>query len=176
MAPAEHTFDQKCRQKPVIFPEREDGMPPIEAQFFYSSTIPIDDPLSANINTGTPDKRSIKSLLRPFGRGDNNALERAWLALGKSHDRVRHQDLLNEKPKPAAAAKTDSEKRDRLVHALAEKHSKQHAGATRTQHKSTRRVPRDPDSVTEICCPGLFLCVRVCVCKYAWTFLFLAER
>lgn len=130
-------------------------MPPIAAQFFYSSTIPIDDPLSASINTGTSDKRSIKSLLRPFGRGDNNALESAWLDLGAEDDRFKHQSLLYGKKLPASASSSDAAKRDRLVQALAHEHVKLHAGAARAMSKPVRDAYLDPENTTELCCPRL---------------------
>ncbi|OAA76324.1 DDHD domain protein [Akanthomyces lecanii RCEF 1005] len=121
MVLVEHTFDAKCRQTPVRLTERDGGMPPLKAQFFYSSSIPIDDPLSASSHTATTDFRKYKELLRPFGRGDNNALEKAWLSLSTSENRIRHEALRSGKSKNGSMAKQDAEAREDLVQRAAQK-------------------------------------------------------
>lgn len=97
-------------------------MPPIEAQFFYSSLIPIDDPLSTSSATGGSDARSSKTLLRPFSRGDNNTLEKAWFGLQSQGDRHDHNDARKGGEQTSTAAKARVEKRALLVQALALKH------------------------------------------------------
>src|SRR5688572_2210210 len=59
--PQSHTYDSSCRLRPISSHSRlrnhhhdddeeddnNDPPPPIQAQFFYASPIPIDDPLAA---------------------------------------------------------------------------------------------------------------------------------
>ncbi|KAJ6788555.1 hypothetical protein PWT90_06192 [Aphanocladium album] len=158
MVLVEHTFDAKCRQTPVSLPDRDGGMPPIKAQFFYSSSIPIDDPLSASSNTATNDFKKYKELLRPFGRGDNNALETAWLSLSTAENRTRHEALRFGKPKGEPLAKKDEDSREEIVQRLAKKHARIHVGAGRGQDISMRAAT-DQDEVQEaqeeLCCSKL---------------------
>ena len=109
-SPLEHTFGPKCRLAPVspppIVPDdgvdiaamdghaEGDEMPSLHAQFFYSSMIPIDDPLSSGAITGVPDTKATKGHLRPFSPGDNNALQKAWFALISDADRKAHRHML----------------------------------------------------------------------------------
>ncbi|KAJ3498720.1 hypothetical protein NLG97_g899 [Lecanicillium saksenae] len=154
----EHTFDAKCRQTPVSLPERDGGMPPIKAQFFYSSSVPIDDPLSASSHITTTDFRKYKELLRPFGRGDNNALETAWLSLSTADNRTRHEALRFGKPKGETIVKKDEESREELVQRLAGRHARLHAGATRGQDISlcaTTSQDEAPEVQEELCCPKI---------------------
>lgn len=59
--------------------------PRIRAQFFYSSALPIDDPLSpVPPPTGGSGKASSKVPPRPFSIIDNIALETAWQLIHKS--------------------------------------------------------------------------------------------
>jgi hypothetical protein len=88
-----HTYSAKCRLAPISRVQREDEVPPVEAQFFYSSVIPIDDPLSTSSTVGA-DPKTNKGQVRPFSRGDNNALEKAWLSLMSEPSRRAHQDAL----------------------------------------------------------------------------------
>lgn len=60
----------------------------LKAQFFYSSPLPLDDPLSV-VPTPTGSV-SVKHPPRPFAAGDNNALEEAWLGLASEKDRKNH--------------------------------------------------------------------------------------
>lgn len=69
--------------------------PPVNARFFYTSPIPIDDPLSplpppANATTG-PAKLPPK----PFSEYDNAALEKSWLTLRKKI--LKYQEQRGEK-------------------------------------------------------------------------------
>lgn len=152
MVLVEHTFDAKCRQTPVSLTERDGGMPPIKAQFFYSSSIPIDDPLSASSNTATTDFRKYKQLLRPFGRGDNNALETAWLSLSTPENRSRHEALRSGKPNNESRAKQDAEAREGLVQGAVRKHAKVHDGVRRGQDSPIRTTIVSNETEAEICC------------------------
>lgn len=158
MVLVEHTFDAKCRQTPVSLPERDGGMPPIKAQFFYSSSIPIDDPLSASSHTATTDFRKYKELLRPFGRGDNNALETAWLSLSTPENRTRHEALRFGKPKTGELVKKDAEVREELVHSVAERHARVHVGTGASQDMSMRTTAdadQTQETPEELCCSKL---------------------
>lgn len=61
-------------------------MPPIKAQFFYYSPLPIDDPLSAAPPSTGSEIKSAKHDPRPFSEYDNNALEEVWLSLSVGKD------------------------------------------------------------------------------------------
>ncbi len=155
MVLVEHTFDAKCRQTPVRLTERDGGMPPLKAQFFYSSSIPIDDPLSASSHTATTDFRKYKELLRPFGRGDNNALEKVWLSLSTSENRSRHEALRSGKSKNGSMAKQDAEAREDLVQRAAQKYGKIHDGVRRGQDSPVRSTIVTHETQEEICCSEL---------------------
>ena len=90
MASLTHTYGQDCNLQPASNPftrrasEISDEAPAIRAHFFYSSNLPIDDPLSpipppASGSTAGPSKVPP----RPFSVYDNIALEEAWQALQK---------------------------------------------------------------------------------------------
>lgn len=73
----------------------------MKAQFFYSSPLPIDDPLSAVPTPAGSDSKAIKHPPRPFSARDNNALEEAWLGLAperphKIHNKGKTTILSNE--------------------------------------------------------------------------------
>ncbi|OAQ98179.1 hypothetical protein LLEC1_02761 [Akanthomyces lecanii] len=155
MVLVEHTFDAKCRQTPVSLSERDGGMPPIKAQFFYSSSIPIDDPLSASSHTATTDFRKYKELLRPFGRGDNNALETAWLSLSTSEHRSRHEALRSGNPNNGSLAKHDAEARENLVQGVAQKHANIHDRVRRAQDSPVRTTIGRNETREEMCCSEL---------------------
>ncbi|KAK4178545.1 putative phospholipase [Triangularia setosa] len=96
--PHSHT-SPSCRLRPLSHysshddDDDDDGVPRIATQFFYSSPIPIDDPLSAAIAT-IPDANNPSSAvqnLRPFSEGDNLSLERAWLQFSNPGSREQHQ-------------------------------------------------------------------------------------
>lgn len=52
--------------------------PPINARFFYTSPIPIDDPLSPLPPPATSTTATYKQPAKPFSEYDNSALDRAW--------------------------------------------------------------------------------------------------
>ncbi|KAL2135603.1 hypothetical protein VTI74DRAFT_7750 [Chaetomium olivicolor] len=124
-----HTFGPSCRLAPVPEPEPVkglEGIPPIRAQFFYSSPIPIDDPLSAATIVGSSDAKSSKLPLRPFSPGDNLALEKAWLRFASDRHRRNHtQAQRNRSPSPSLS-KENAEKLAAIVNLLAAKHKEKH--------------------------------------------------
>lgn len=148
--PANHTLGSECRLAPVSRPKGKDGLPPIEVQYFYQSVIPIDDPLSTTAISGGFDAKASKAPLRPFGRGDNNALEKAWIGLESESDRLEHENALNGHKKTPAAVEADEEKRSLLVQSLSLQHWLQHGSRPRAS---------DPDALADASVPSL---ERVC--------------
>lgn len=63
--------------RPLI-PGFDDELPVLKAHFFYSSPLPIDDPLSTVPNTSGAEFKYMKYPLRPFSSVDSEALEIAW--------------------------------------------------------------------------------------------------
>ena len=127
-----HTYGPHCRLAPVAEPSPESpllaGIPPIKAQFFYHSLVPIDDPLSTATATAAADGRPAnKGVLRPFSHADNNALEAAWLGLADTDHRDNHDaSLKNQRPAPALAA-TNARKLDAIVDNLIRAHKEKHS-------------------------------------------------
>ncbi|KAK8134848.1 DDHD domain-containing protein [Apiospora sp. TS-2023a] len=163
-ADAQHNYGPKCRLAPVARPftqtDDDDGnaIPPVNAQFFYTSAIPIDDPLSTSTIAGAADARSSKGLvLRPFSRGDNNALEKAWLGLAsdeycRNHDQARR----NRSPSPSLA-KANTERLEEIVHDLAIKHKEKHAREGPGHELTLPDIDPMSDTETELplCCQEL---------------------
>jgi len=82
-----HTYGPSCRLGQHS-PTSEDDLPSLRAGWFYTSPLPIDDPLSA---VPPPSgSESVKHPPRPFSLYDNSALEEAWL---KCNDEVGHADI-----------------------------------------------------------------------------------
>lgn len=95
MPPSNHTYGPTCRlaQTTTFFGSiGDDDVPPLKAQFFYSSPLPIDDPLIP-IPTLSGDLKSAKHPPRPFSPYDNNTLEEAWLSLGPLRSKKSHRKL-----------------------------------------------------------------------------------
>src|SRR5450432_2110429 len=69
-----HTTDCKYRNSGA------GDTPELRAHFFYSSPIPIDDPLSVLPKPGSFEASFTKYSLRPFSDYDNEALEKGWRA------------------------------------------------------------------------------------------------
>ncbi|KAK7949137.1 DDHD domain-containing protein [Apiospora aurea] len=170
-ADAQHNYGPKCRLAPVARPftqtddENDDNtIPPVNAQFFYTSAIPIDDPLSTSTIAGAADARSAKGLvLRPFSRGDNNALEKAWLGLAsdeycRNHDQARR----NRSPSPSLA-KANTERLEEIVHDLAIKHKEKHAREGPGHELTLPDIDPMSDTETEMpsCCQELLSDVGV---------------
>ncbi|KAI9794346.1 MAG: S23-interacting protein [Peltula sp. TS41687] len=86
MAPPQHTYGPNCLlawDAKLPAHATGDSPPAVNAQFFYQSAFPIDDPLSPvpppSSNTASA---AIKHPIRPFTPHDNAALEEAWQQLG----------------------------------------------------------------------------------------------
>jgi hypothetical protein len=150
-----HNFGAKCRLAPVNRPEKDDGMPAIEAQFFYSSVIPIDDPLSTGSIIGGSDAKSPKGQLRPFPIGDNNALEKAWLRLTTEKDRQRHKDALSGTRYNSLGIEVNAEKRSILVGRVASKHWNIHRNSYKPQDVTISVDDALPSTPAPACCAQL---------------------
>lgn len=155
-----HTYGQNCRLAPVVEPKPDDallnGIPPVNAQFFYHSLIPIDDPLSTATVTTAPDAKATKGILRPFSPADNNALERAWLSLTSEDDKNNHEAALkNTKPDPATLNK-NSQRLEVIVGKLVRKHREKHANEART---APLEPPQGSLTSTDlaVCCQELLI-------------------
>lgn len=155
-----HTYGQNCRLAPVVEPKPDDalldGIPPMNAQFFYHSLTPIGDPLSTATVTAAPDAKATRSILRPFSQADNNALERAWLSLASEDDRDNHETALKKtKPSPALV-NNNSQKLDAIVSRLVRKHKEKHTQEVRT---APSEQPQDSLTNTDlaVCCQELLI-------------------
>ncbi|KAK7723678.1 hypothetical protein SLS64_000007 [Diaporthe eres] len=156
----DHTYGPNCRLAPVVEPSPEGpllaGIPPINAQFFYHSLVPIDDPLSTATAATTADGRPVKGVLRPFSHADNNALEAAWLNLADDDHRNNHDaSLKNRRPDPALAAK-NARKLDAIVDHLTRTHKEKHSRDTRAP---PLEPPLEPLAGTDlsVCCQELLI-------------------
>lgn len=159
-----HSYGPTCRLAPPesIPPDSDrdgllDGIPPINAQFFYHSPIPIDDPLSTATIATPGDHKASKGPLRPFSQGDNNALEKAWLTLANNDDRRNHDHARrNRSPSPSLASR-NIQKLDDIVDDLILKHREKHA--REGQQQEPLQTP--PESLTStqvpVCCDELLI-------------------
>ncbi|TLD33877.1 hypothetical protein PspLS_00777 [Pyricularia sp. CBS 133598] len=123
-----HSHGPGCRLAPLSYPPEINpelhGIPPLIAQFFYSSVIPIDDPLAL---AAAPDAKSSKpNPPRPFSQGDNNSLEKAWLSLASDEDRRDHRYALKSRSPSPSSARTDQKKIDAICKHLVQKHVEKH--------------------------------------------------
>ena len=86
-----HTFGESCllKEEGNTFTRRASAVaneaPKITAQFFYCSALPIDDPLAAiPAPSSSSATKSTRVPPRPFSVHDNLALDKAWLKLPHS--------------------------------------------------------------------------------------------
>lgn len=157
MASNAHTYGAKCRLAPVARVQRNDDLPPIEAQFFYSSVVPIDDPLSTGSVIGPPETKSAKGQMRPFARGDNNALEKAWLGLISDEYRQSHEMVKAGRGLDSDCDKVNHEKLALLVKSIASRHWERHRSGYQPQDMSTPSYETVPSAPAPVCCTELLL-------------------
>ncbi|XDG02890.1 hypothetical protein ABKA04_002505 [Annulohypoxylon sp. FPYF3050] len=166
--PKTHNYGSRCRLAPVTHPFASsdvDGIPPVNAQYFYLSSVPIDDPLSTTTVAATADPKAARSSLRPFSPGDNNALEKAWLSLASDTYRQNHTNARQNRPPSACLAKTNGEKLRSIVHRLAVEHAEKHAREGPSAEKIqpfTEGLP-EPENAALLCCPELLVDVGVAI-------------
>ncbi|KXX73702.1 Phospholipase DDHD1 [Madurella mycetomatis] len=156
---AQHTFTSPaCRLAPVTEPQPIkglEGIPPIRAQFFYSSPIPIDDPLAAATIVGSGDSKPSKLPLRPFSTGDNIALEKAWLGFASDRDRRNHTHASRNRSPSPGLSRENAEKLGAIVNLLAAKHREKHdrEGAAPAQALDATGSPENGG--VPVCCAEL---------------------
>lgn len=156
----EHSLGPACRLRPApdadADADKEDGVPAVTAQFFYTAIYPIDDPLSGSASASGADSKPSKAPLRPFSHDDNDMLQQAWLGLSSESHRVQHADIRSGREPAPDAVKSDLEKRGLLVRKLASKHKRLHSEKKQTR-KSTTEVAEAaiPETLLTACCPDL---------------------
>ncbi|KAL8941596.1 MAG: hypothetical protein Q9216_002147 [Gyalolechia sp. 2 TL-2023] len=147
-----HTYGPECSLQPEsnVFTRRASTVsadaPAVRAQFFYSSPLPIDDPLSPIPPPSSKPVTASRVSPRPFSVADNKALEEAWQrrqqAKKERHDAKRQRSRSNrdrisrttETPHPEAASFS-------FPGQLAEKEG------TEVAPKEARHSPTDPHLV-----------------------------
>ncbi|KAI0121454.1 DDHD domain-containing protein [Hypoxylon sp. NC0597] len=164
-APKTHNYGPKCRLAPISHPfasSEADDIPPVNAQYFYISSVPIDDPLSTTTIAVATDPKSARSRLRPFSPGDNNEIEKAWLSLASDAYRQNHTTALSNRPPSPSLAKANADKLHSIVHQLAVEHAEKHAreGPSERVQPSAGALP-EPETAIPLCCPELLVDVGV---------------
>lgn len=160
-----HSFGPRCRLAPVPEPEPApglEGIPPMRAQFFYASPIPIDDPLSAApIVASSSDSRPPKHPLRPFSAADNAALERAWLGLASPRAARNHDHARRDRSPSPSLSRENAEKLAAIIAHLAAKHKEKHdregpgPAAPSPAAASARADLAAPEHDVPVCCAEL---------------------
>lgn len=89
---AAHSLGPTCRYYEPKTVSDNEGPPKVNAQFFYISSVPIDDPLSP-VPPATSEKASAKHPPQPFSARDNAALEEAWQVFQSIVDPARDAKL-----------------------------------------------------------------------------------
>lgn len=154
----EHSLGPACRLRPTpdtdADADKEDGIPAVKAQFFYTAVYPIDDPLSGTAPSSSADLKPSKGPLRPFSQDDNDMLQQAWLGLMSESLRSQHDAIRNGREHDPYAAKSDMERRDQLIQELASKHIRLH-GESQTRGSTTQAIEALPENLLTACCPQL---------------------
>ncbi|KAK1236805.1 hypothetical protein MKX07_005924 [Trichoderma sp. CBMAI-0711] len=158
----EHSLGPACRLRPAPDADpdadKEDGVPAVTAQFFYTAIYPIDDPLSGSAPASAADAKPSKAPLRPFSHDDNDMLQQAWLGLSSESHRVQHADLRSGREPAPDTVKTDLEKRGLLIRKLASKHKRLHSEKKKQMRNSTTGVAEAaaiPETLLTACCSDL---------------------
>lgn len=164
--PKVHNLGSKCRFAPISHPPCSsdiDEIPPVNAHYFYASSVPIDEPLSTTPIAVAADPKSIRSSLRPFSPGDNNAIEKAWLSLASDAYRQNHSNARQNRPPSPPLAKANSEKLRSIVRQLAVEHAEKHAREGPSREKVQPLIEALPELETAalLCCKELLVDVGV---------------
>jgi len=113
MASTAHSFGPNCNLQPESNPftrrasEVSDNAPKLRAHFFYSSALPIDDPLSPVPPPSYTPTGPSKVPPKPFSVHDNNDLEQAWQAMKKREDAetdLRKDDIRTSEISPSVSS------------------------------------------------------------------------
>lgn len=160
-APPPHSYGPACRLAPVSPPRADDGgpdgVPILKAHFFYSSPIPLDDPLSTPTIVGSADQKSHKAPLRPFSPGDNNSLEKAWLTLGSETCRKNHTLSRGNRSSSPSLSQENAIRLDFVVDKLVRTHWGKHDREGQDVGLVTKTPTTLPDSSVPICCSELLI-------------------
>ncbi|KAL5621234.1 hypothetical protein BROUX41_006704 [Berkeleyomyces rouxiae] len=132
----------------------ESPPPPLLSQFFYASSIPIDDPLSPGTNPNTPDPAGFKGQLRPFSRPDSNVLEKAWRSLTAPCSRETHRHVYRLGNPSPQASQHHSELLARIIAKLAKAHFQKHG--SRPEIYAAVLQPINSAAPVSECCSGLW--------------------
>ncbi|KAI1007282.1 hypothetical protein K3495_g936 [Podosphaera aphanis] len=92
MSLSTHTYGHDCRlgvEPTCSASSSELEIPKLKIQYFYSSPLPIDDPLSVIPSASSADAKAVKHVLRPFSAEDNEALEKAWQNITSGDEKTR---------------------------------------------------------------------------------------
>lgn len=143
MSATAHTYGSTCHltripELPSIDENEHDDSPPLRAQFFYTSGLPIDDPLSAVPPPADSSAKSYNHPPRPFSAYDNTALEEAWCSLSSGADHKYHQKLRNSRLKPLTKSQTD--RRTTIIYELVTKHILKHELEEKTSLKKSGKA------------------------------------
>jgi hypothetical protein len=84
--------------------------PPVNARFFYTSPVPIDDPLSPLPPPANATNVPARLPPKPFSKYDSKALEKAWLELRKKI--LNYQEQRGEKAAHGSEDKTRKDSQD----------------------------------------------------------------
>lgn len=156
----EHSLGPACRLRPTpdtdadVDADKEDGIPSVKAQFFYTAVYPIDDPLSGTAPSSSADSKPSKGPLRPFSQDDNDMLQQAWLGLMSESLRSQHEAIRNGREPDPYATKSDMERRDQIIQELASKHIHIHSD-NQTRGSTTQAAEALPETLLTACCPQL---------------------
>lgn len=97
-----HTYGSTCLRsshKEDLSKYLSSPTPPIvQAQFFYASSLPIDDPLTPLPAPSSGSSTSQIKSAQPFSGRDNIALEEAWKALREAHRAKSPQNSHDDSP------------------------------------------------------------------------------
>ncbi|TVY47336.1 putative phospholipase [Lachnellula occidentalis] len=169
MSQATHTYGPTCRlSRKVAFSNSKghDDCPELEAQFFYSSPLPIDDPLSVVPTPNGSESKSVKHPLRPFSAYDNDSLEEAWRGLASGKDKTHQKKFkdstdgnllkLGENPSTGQASRIDSQSSksatpQKASQPVQDSKSRKypHASTGPEQEPASKDVP-GPQTITEL--------------------------
>ncbi|KAL8716889.1 MAG: hypothetical protein Q9225_005812 [Loekoesia sp. 1 TL-2023] len=110
LASTAHTYGPDCSLQPEsnVFTRRASTVsadaPLLRAQFFYSSPLPIDDPLSPVPPPSNKPVTASRVSPRPFSVADNQALEEAWQLLQQTRSE-RHDEKRRSRSKHGRGSK-----------------------------------------------------------------------
>ncbi|KAL8930977.1 MAG: hypothetical protein Q9208_000078 [Pyrenodesmia sp. 3 TL-2023] len=143
-----HTYGPECslHAESNVFTRRASAVsteaPLLRAHFFYSSPLPIDDPLSPVPPPSSKPSASARVPPRPFSVPDNKALEEAWQLQQKARSESEKSKRLGSRSK-----KDRSSKATDAVHPETEDEVMEELLNAPKREVSHRHAPNDPHLV-----------------------------